>query len=276
MLQFIVSSNSGDYMVLKRQYYRNGVVLVIIFFSILFYAMQGGITGVSQSGCTCHGSSPSNLVSVIIDGPDQLAANETANYSVIITGGPLTAGGTNISASAGVLEPLAGLRKASNELTHSEPLPATSGTVTFNFTYTAPETTGDFNIFAAGNSVNLNGSNSGDAWNFAPVKTITVNPVTSIDDENLALSFNLSQNYPNPFNPSTKISYEIPDDASGSPVSLIIYDLLGREVAQLINEVKSAGRYEVNFNGDNLNSGVYIYELKTGKYSDIKKMVLMK
>jgi hypothetical protein len=85
--------------------------------------------------------------------------------------------------------------------------------------------------------------------------------------------FVLHQNYPNPFNPSTKIVYKIPYQAK---VKMVVYDMLGREVAELINEEKSAGRHEVSFEAGNLSSGVYIYQLS---YSDkilSKKMLLIK
>lgn len=94
------------------------------------------------------------------------------------------------------------------------------------------------------------------------------NNITSIPNE-----FSLSQNYPNPFNPSTKISYTIP---SNGLVTLKIFNMLGKEVASLVNEVKSAGTYEVNFNAANLSSGVYFYRLESGNFVDTKKMFLLK
>ena len=92
----------------------------------------------------------------------------------------------------------------------------------------------------------------------------------------------LSQNYPNPFNPITKIKYEIPGQSAlggrnDNPfVTLKVYDILGREVATLVNEEKPAGTYEVEFDGTSLPSGVYFYQLKAGNYSETKKMVLLK
>jgi hypothetical protein len=85
--------------------------------------------------------------------------------------------------------------------------------------------------------------------------------------------FSLSQNYPNPFNPSTVISYQLP--ASGN-VTLKVYDLLGREVATLVNEEKPAGSYEVSFDASQLSSGVYIYRLTAGNFSATNKMTLLK
>ena len=85
--------------------------------------------------------------------------------------------------------------------------------------------------------------------------------------------FFLYQNYPNPFNPSTEIKYSLAKD---SYVTLKIYDMLGKEVAVLVNGNKPAGYYTVEFNGSNLPSGVYIYRLTAGKFSSSKKLMLMK
>ncbi len=92
------------------------------------------------------------------------------------------------------------------------------------------------------------------------------------DDEKL-LSFELSQNYPNPFNPSTKISYSI---TKPSNVSLVIYNMLGRKVAELVNEEKSAGTYEVNFDARELSSGIYFYRLTSNNKYHTRKMLLLK
>lgn len=83
----------------------------------------------------------------------------------------------------------------------------------------------------------------------------------------------LNDNYPNPFNPTTVIRYGVPEQ---STVELNIYNVLGRKVRTLVNEQKSAGRYEVNFNGSGLASGMYIYRLKVGANVLTKKMMLIK
>ena len=85
--------------------------------------------------------------------------------------------------------------------------------------------------------------------------------------------YSLSQNYPNPFNPATLISFSIPNDEF---VSLRIYDVLGREVAQIINERKSAGTHQIEFDGAAFNSGVYYYTLTAGSYTETKKMLMIK
>jgi len=94
--------------------------------------------------------------------------------------------------------------------------------------------------------------------------------------------FMLEQNYPNPFNPSTIIRFEIPQDASGKTreVSLKVYDVLGNEIATLVDEYKTAGYYEVEFqptvDGHQLTSGIYFYQLRAGDVLETKKMILMK
>ena len=90
---------------------------------------------------------------------------------------------------------------------------------------------------------------------------------------NIPNKFSLEQNYPNPFNPVTKIQYSI---AKTSHAKLKIYDILGREMVTLVNEVKSPGVYVVDFNGSHLASGVYYYRLEAGDFVNVKKMLLIK
>ena len=85
--------------------------------------------------------------------------------------------------------------------------------------------------------------------------------------------YSLSQNYPNPFNPTTKINFALPKQGF---VTLKIYDVLGREVRTLVNEVKSAGNFTVDFNASEFSSGVYFYKLESNGFSDIKRMMLIK
>ncbi len=85
--------------------------------------------------------------------------------------------------------------------------------------------------------------------------------------------FSLSQNYPNPFNPSTAISYQLP---ANNFATLKVYDVLGNQVASLVNEQKPAGVYEVEFNASEFGSGVYFYRLQAGTFIETKKMVLLR
>jgi hypothetical protein len=106
-------------------------------------------------------------------------------------------------------------------------------------------------------------------------------PVTVENEKNLPTEFSLSQNYPNPFNPITKIKYTIPSvetrhASSLQMVTLKIYDVLGNEVATLVNEEKAAGDYKIEFDGTGLPSGIYFYQLKAVSFIQTKKMVLLK
>jgi len=102
---------------------------------------------------------------------------------------------------------------------------------------------------------------------------------------NTPLDYELYQNYPNPFNPSTTIKYEIPDQVRNdkikvethghASVQLKVYDILGREVATLVNKKQKTGYYEVGWNATNQPSGVYFYQLTAGNYSEVKKMILL-
>jgi photosystem II stability/assembly factor-like uncharacterized protein len=90
-------------------------------------------------------------------------------------------------------------------------------------------------------------------------------------------TFSLSQNYPNPFNPTTKIKFCIPNysDERTEVVKLIVFDILGREIATLVNEKLSPGIYEVDWNGSNFNSGVYFYRIEAGSFIETKKMIIL-
>jgi hypothetical protein len=98
-------------------------------------------------------------------------------------------------------------------------------------------------------------------------------PVGIQEEQLTSYSYSLYNNYPNPFNPSTKIKFQVPDL---EVVSLKVYDILGKEIATLVNEEKPAGSYEVEFNGIGLSSGMYFYALKAGDFSQTRKMVLLK
>jgi hypothetical protein len=98
--------------------------------------------------------------------------------------------------------------------------------------------------------------------------------VVNVETESqLPLTFVLEQNYPNPFNPSTTINYQLP---IANMVNLKVYNLLGQEVATLVNERQPAGTYKVKFDASDLASGMYIYKIKSGDYNVSKKMLLLK
>jgi hypothetical protein len=102
------------------------------------------------------------------------------------------------------------------------------------------------------------------------------NQATNMEDEGSLLSpdrYNLAQNFPNPFNPTTSIRYSIP---KRSNVTLKVYDILGNEVANLVNEEKNRGVYTVTFNASALASGIYFYTLRAEGFIQTKKMLLLK
>jgi len=96
---------------------------------------------------------------------------------------------------------------------------------------------------------------------------------TSVESEINDLDFELNQNFPNPFNPITKISWQSP---VGGWQSLKVYDVLGNEIATLVNDYREAGRYEVDFDASKLSSGIYLYSLRIGEFFQTKKMILTK
>jgi hypothetical protein len=112
-------------------------------------------------------------------------------------------------------------------------------------------------------------SDAGAAYVFGPSST-------GIGDEgswDMPLSFQLNQNFPNPFNPTTVISYQL---SVASDVMLGVYDMLGREVALLVNDRKNAGSYEVKFDASGLSSGIYLYRLNSVNYTQSHKMLLLR
>jgi hypothetical protein len=113
--------------------------------------------------------------------------------------------------------------------------------------------------------------------------TVTFEPIiTSVAPEDIAIAdgFKLMQNYPNPFNPTTKIRYQIPASLNpskgGTLITLKVYDILGREITTLVNKEQSSGVYEIEFDGSELSSGIYVYQLRAGNLIQNKKMVLLR
>jgi len=261
----------------------NTFVLVLIFGVIIFAGIHRstGITGRTnkniQGGCTCHSSSPDNSVNVVITGPDTLTKGQTAEYQITLTGGPAVLGGFNVASSLGILAPVDNSAKLlSSELTHTSPKNFSGGSVSWSFTLTAANQVYDDTLFSASNSVNGDGFNSSlDRWNYGQKFVVhVVDQATSVDDEKITLDdFTLNQNYPNPFNPTTKISWQSP---VSSHQSLKVYDVIGNEVALLVDEFRPAGIYEIAFDASNLTSGIYFYRLQAGSFVETKKMILLR
>lgn len=144
-------------------------------------AYSGGITGVTSSGCTCHGAQ-SSATTLSLSGNTTTRAGQTLNLTVVVAHSSQQAAGVNIAVkdqqgqNVGTLAPAtgSGLQLSNGELTHQQPKTMSNGQAAFSFTWTAPSTPGTYTLRAAGNAVNGNGSNSGDAWNFLSPVTLTV------------------------------------------------------------------------------------------------------
>ncbi len=264
---------------------------VVIILGIALYtnikAFSTGIVGLTKragntEGCTCHGFSPTTSVNISFQGPDSVVYGDTVNFTVSMTGGPLTRGGIDISAGNGkvvlsqsdnTLQSLEG-SPGVFELTHVTPKAPVSGSVTWTFRYIAPISGSKDTLFSTGNSVDFTGGNNNDSWNFGQNKVIILKAPTAITGTNEVIdNFHLNQNYPNPFNPVTKINYSI--SKSGN-VKLSVFDSKGNLVRNLVNERKSAGEYNVEFNGNGLSSGIYFYIINVNGLSESKKMMLVK
>ncbi|MCH8325347.1 MAG: T9SS type A sorting domain-containing protein [Bacteroidetes bacterium] len=125
------------------------------------------------------------------------------------------------------------------------------------------------------NSLAVSGTNIF-AGTFGGVFTSTLSDIITDVKEisnSIPNNFVLSQNYPNPFNPSTNINFSVP---LSSFVSVKVYDVLGKEVASLVNEELKAGSYKFNFNAKGLTSGVYFYRVTAGNFTQTKKMILLR
>jgi hypothetical protein len=134
--------------------------------------------------------------------------------------------------------------------------------------------------FAIDSSLATNKLHQGSKWY---IDYLFFGPLSDVADEQTDIpnAFYLFQNYPNPYNPSTKIKFTIPtvtlrQAQSDIRVTLRVFDVLGNEVAALVNEEKTAGAYEITWDAASLPSGVYFYRLKAGDYVDTKKMILLK
>jgi hypothetical protein len=160
----------------------------------------------------------------------------------------------------------------------STPYAAASGSVGINVT---PGGSGNFTSITPGTNCTNTTWSTTTANNSLPSTNLTSGThyefcwLVGIQHEQNTVPtvYSLSQNYPNPFNPETQIKYALP---KAGQVKIVVYDLLGAEIATLVNENKPAGNYNVTFNGSNLASGVYFYKITSGQFTDVKKMLLIK
>ncbi|MEW6702126.1 MAG: T9SS type A sorting domain-containing protein, partial [Bacteroidota bacterium] len=148
----------------------------------------------------------------------------------------------------------------------SNPAVVTTSIITGSKVQLTPVALGDAVV-----TVKANDAANNDSYTYS--FEVNVGPTDVKVEEGVPTAFSLSQNYPNPFNPSTTIKFGLPKESN---VSLKIYNILGEEVATLANEVMQAGFHTVNFDASRLASGMYIYRIQAGNFTEVKKMLLMK
>ncbi len=247
-------------------------VLIIAGYAKMLNAYPTGIANrtlkTTTSGCgSCHTFGTTTTVS--FSGPDTVQTGATVQYTITISGSNSGLIGVDIAAKIGTLGLATGntyLKILSSDLVHSAGISVSPVTITFN--YTAPSAAGSDTLYATA----VKGYSG--KWNWAPNKGIVIKNPTGIENiSSIANQFSLRQNYPNPFNPSTKIEFSL---AKQSNVTLKVYNLSGKEVATLVNGEYSQGVYSVNWNASGLASGIYIYKIQAGNYSDTKKLSLIK
>lgn len=270
---FVSTDNGANWSIANSGLTNNVVTSIVIKGSDVFAATAGGVFKSTNNGAswTPANSGLTNAYKLAINGDNIFAA--TNGYGVFLStnnGGSWTAVNSGLNTFA----------------LHSSF--AVSGSNVFVGTMGA-------GIFLTSNhGTNWNAVNDGfntsfnvwslyasDTYLFAGTGVVFRRPlselITSMENNfEIPFEFNLSQNYPNPFNPSTIISWQSP---VGSHTTLKIYDVLGNEVATLVDEYKNAGSYEVEFNAgqtSGVSSGVYFYRLQAGEFVETRKMILTK
>ena len=241
-----------------------------------------GCTELNGYGCVCHTVEHDTSVSVWVEGPESLLVGQTGLYRMFMAGGPAEAGGYNVAGRFGemvLVDTLSFQHPLSmNELTQAFSLPflTTQDTIYWEFGYKALDASNQWDtIYSCGLSLVWDSiPDFHDRWNFGPKFPVKILAVTNNDDkDNQPTDFVLFQNYPNPFNPTTNIGFQV---FNLGFVSIKVYDALGNEITALVNEEKSPGEYEVNFDAAGLTSGLYFYRLTAGSFSETKKMVLLR
>jgi hypothetical protein len=247
-------------------------VLVLSLVSTDSSAYPGGISGrtrkTSTAGCGgCH--SQGSSITGTITGPDSVLAGQTVTFTLTLN---CSSGsgkyGVDIAAKLGALATISGqgLTLMGGELVQSTGITYVNPKV-ITFSYTAPGTAGSDTLYAT-----VDRGHSG-AYNWAPNKGFKVYTLTGVVNNQTPVNYYLSQNYPNPFNPVTRINYGV---LKASNVKVTVYNVLGKEVASLVNEYQNAGNYYAVFDASNYSSGIYYYKIESGDFTEVKKMSLIK
>ena len=253
------------------------IILIFIIFTYNIsdlYSYPNGFTGGTKNtpntvGCgSCHALN--SAITAVITGPDTVIAGQIYTFTLTITNsggsGDL---GVDIAAKTGSLSIIASqqLKVMGTELVHQNGGIPFSSPKIITFSYTAPGIIGADTLFAT-----VDRGHSG-RWNFAPNKGVIVKLATGIVNNEIPVRFYLSQNFPNPFNPVTKINYGV---AKATNVSVKVFDLLGKEVATLVNEYQASGNYFTTFDATLYTTGIYYYRIQAGDFTEVRKMSLIK
>jgi len=261
--------------------------LFLAFVTIIVIANVDGTdlincTELNGQGCVCHTVERDTSVHIWVEGPESLYVGQSGIYKMFMAGGPAEAGGYNVAGRFGEMVLVDTLSfqhpLVLNELTQAFalPFPTPQDTIYWDFGYKVFDNSiGWDTIYSCGLSLVWDSiPDFRDRWNFGPKFPVKILSVSDVNEKaNQPNEFMLYQNYPNPFNPSTKIQYRL---SESSKVLLKVYDLMGNEVSTLVNDVNSAGDYEISFDAVGLPSGLYFYSLSAGSFIETKKMLLLK
>lgn len=226
-----------------------------------------------SAGCSsCHNFGTG--ITGFIEGPDSVETGQTAVFTITINFPGAANGGVDIAAKRGTLSPGASasfLKLLNGELTHKNPIQFTT-TISLDFSYTAPVTAGTDTLYA-----NIDRNYPG-VWNYVDNRGIKIYSSIGIVGGETPAGYFLSQNFPNPFNPRTGISFGIKNTGL---VIITVFDVAGRQIAMPLNSKLPPGVHSLEFNGDNLNSGLYFYVMDVTYdgltvFRETKKMILIK
>lgn len=242
-------------------------------------ARSGGRIGHAQDpdGCSCHGTSPNGVgpVAVVISGPEAVAPNAVANYTISVYGGSADSleGGFNLQTDSGMLIAGANNQLDTGELTHVD-----DQSRSWDFSWQAPASEGTANFYAISLSADGSGT-GGDSWNWYGGAVGTPFPiqVTSLVgvDSPVAAGLSLSPPSPNPFSGATRVDFSL---TRSGPVRLDVFDVFGRRVNTLMNHVMPAGRHVTVWNGRDaighqVEGGVYLLLLEAEGQRFTRKVV---
>lgn len=226
-----------------------------------------------SAGCSsCHNFGTG--ITGFIEGPDSVETGQTAVFTITINFPGAANGGVDIAAKRGTLSPGASasfLKLLNGELTHKNPIQFTT-TISLDFSYTAPVTAGTDTLYA-----NIDRNYPG-VWNYVDNRGIKIYSSIGIVGGETPAGYFLSQNFPNPFNPRTGISFGIKNTGL---VIITVFDVAGRQIAMPLSSKLPPGVHSLEFNGDNLNSGLYFYVMDVTYdgltvFRETKKMILIK